>query len=160
MKNKSNFFKKRYWMRIAICLLLLGTISYLIIDHFHEKNIVSQVCNGKICFTVELARSLDEQHLGLMHRPSLAEKSGMLFIFPKFDLHDFWMKNTLIPLDMIWIDDQFKVVRVMTAQPCRADPCEIYSPDTFAKYVLEINAGIAQKYWISEWTTVKFKNVE
>ena len=137
-------------MRIAICLLLLGAISYIIIDRIHEKNTVPQVCNEKICFTVELARTLDEQHLGLMHRPSLAEKSGMLFIFPNVDLHDFWMKNTLIPLDMIWIDDQFKVVRVLTAQPCKADPCEIYRPEIFSKYVLEINGGIAAKYGITE----------
>jgi hypothetical protein len=75
-----------------------------------------------------------------MYRESLAENNGMLFIFPTpADSHYFWMKNTIIPLDMIWIDDQFKVVRVLTATPCTADPCSIYNPDAVSTYVLEIN---------------------
>jgi uncharacterized membrane protein (UPF0127 family) len=59
----------------------------------------------------------------------MAEKSGMLFIFPKADLYNFRMKNTLIPLDMIRINDQFKVVKILTAQPCTADPCRTYNPE-------------------------------
>ena len=60
------------------------------------------------------------------------------------------MKDTLIPLDMIWIDKQFKVVRIMTAQPCIADSCPIYQPGIAAKYVLEINAEMAEKHGIQE----------
>jgi len=75
-----------------------------------------------------------------MYRESLPEKKGMLFVFPTSDIHDFWMKNTIIPLDMIWIDNQFKVVHIANAQPCTEDPCKIYAPRTLAKYVLEINS--------------------
>jgi uncharacterized membrane protein (UPF0127 family) len=76
-----------------------------------------------------LARTEAEQQLGLMNRVSMAEQSGMLFIFPKADLYNFRMKNTLIPLDMIRIDEQFKVVKILTAQPCTADPCRTYNPE-------------------------------
>jgi hypothetical protein len=75
-----------------------------------------------------------------MYRQFLEEKEGMFFIFPDSSLHNFWMKNTLIPLDMIWIDDQLTVVRVLTAQPCNIDLCEVYQPGVVAKYVLEVNA--------------------
>lgn len=75
-----------------------------------------------------------------MYRENLGENDGMLFIFPTADYsHYFWMKNTLIPLDMIRIDDQFKVVSILTAQPCTADPCTIYNPNASSTYVLEIN---------------------
>jgi hypothetical protein len=75
-----------------------------------------------------------------MNRASMGEKNGMLFVFQTSDLYPFWMKNTLIPLDMIRIDDQLKVVRVLTAQPCHTDPCPNYDPQVSAKYVLEINS--------------------
>ena len=64
-----------------------------------------------------------------MNRTIMAENQGMLFIFPKADLYNFRMKNTLIPLDMLRIDDTLNVVKIMTAQPCIADPCEVYRPE-------------------------------
>ena len=70
------------------------------------------------------------------------------------------MKNTLIPLDMIRLDEIHKVVRILTAQPCIADPCEAYKPEIGAKYVLEINAGIAAKYNIVEWSVMEFRNIK
>ncbi|MCX6824127.1 MAG: DUF192 domain-containing protein [candidate division SR1 bacterium] len=125
----------------------------------HEKNTVSQVCTRGNCFTVELARTSAEQELGLMNRTSMAEKSGMLFIFPKSDLYNFRMKNTLIPLDIIRITDKLNVVKVITAQSCTADPCRTYNPEIGATYVLELNAGIAEKYNIVEGTQMKFRNI-
>ncbi|HBB03890.1 TPA: hypothetical protein DCZ39_03240 [Patescibacteria group bacterium] len=81
-----------------------------------------------------------------MNRTSMPEDSGMIFVFPKPGIYNFWMKDTLIPLDMIWIDEQFKVVRILTAEACKANPCTIYKPEREAKYVLEINASLAAKY--------------
>ena len=109
-----------------------------------------RVCGGDRCFMVELARTQAEQEKGLMYRSSMEEQSGMLFIFPKSDFYDFRMKNTLIPLDMLRIDDQLNVVKIITAQPCTADPCPVYKPEIFANYVLEINAGMAAKHGIQE----------
>ena len=135
-------------------------VYYFITNYLHEKNTVPQVCTDSTCFTVELARTSVEQQQGLMYRESMSERHGMLFVFSTSDFHNFWMKNTLIPLDMVWIDDKFTVVRILTAQPCITDPCVVYKPEVFAKYVLELNAGIAAKYGIREGTTLKIKNIQ
>lgn len=60
------------------------------------------------------------------------------------------MKNTLIPLDMVRIDEELKVLSIITAQPCTTDPCPSFTPNVPVKYVLEINAGMAQKHEITE----------
>ena len=129
-------------------MIIIG--CFILNRYLRKKHTLPQVCNGSRCFTVELARTQAEQEQGLMNRTSMAEKSGMIFIFPQANMYNFRMKNTLIPLDMLRIDDTYKVVRILTAQPCIADPCALYRPETFARYVLEINAGIAEKYKIHE----------
>lgn len=126
-------------MLIAICLVILIILYYIIFHLIHGRVAVPQVCNQKKCFTVEIADTPETRTLGLMNRTFMAENSGMLFIFPKADFHDFRMKNTLIPLDMIRIDNQHKVVHIANALPCTVDPCIIYRPEVFSNYVLEIN---------------------
>ncbi|MFA6255997.1 MAG: DUF192 domain-containing protein [Candidatus Absconditabacterales bacterium] len=157
MKNN---IKKKYWIGIGICFLILIVFYSIAANYLHDKNAVPQLCSEKKCFTVELARTSAETQQGLMYRESMAEDHGMLFIFSKSDFYDFRMKNTLIPLDMIWIDNQFKVVRILTVQPCKVDPCEVYRPEVFANYVVELNAGIAAKYGIVEGSLIKFQNIK
>lgn len=89
-----------------------------------------------------------------MFRTQLPDKKGMLFIFPEDDLHGFWMKNTLIPLDLIWIDKENTIVDIQTAQPCQADPCPIFTPSGAARYVLEINANRSEQRGFKIWTTL------
>lgn len=64
----------------------------------------------------------------------------MLFVFPITGIYKFWMKNTLISLDMIWIDDDKRIIDIVTAPICEKDPCSTYGPDQNARYVLELNA--------------------
>lgn len=112
-------------------LPFLLLLYYIVTNYFHERNTtIPEVCSEKTCFTVELARTAEQQQQGLMYRETMGEEYGMLFIFPDTTLHNFWMKNTRIPLDIIWINDQFQVVRIFTAQPCITDPCTIYAPET------------------------------
>src|SRR5688500_9478780 len=78
---------------------------------------------------VELAADPETRARGLMHRPLLAPDRGMLFLFPSSEIQSFWMKDTLIPLDMIWIDEDRRIVDIMSdVPPCRADPCPSYTP--------------------------------
>ena len=99
-----------------------------------------------VSFDVEIAQTSEERAKGLMFRESMPENYGMLFVFDDDVPRSFWMKNTLIPLDMIFIDGNMTVVDVKNAVPCKEDPCSTYS--AHGKYVLEINAGLAEKYGV------------
>jgi uncharacterized membrane protein (UPF0127 family) len=87
---------------------------------------------------------------GLMFRESLPPNEGMLFVFERSGFYPFWMKNTLIPLDIIWLDEEWRIVSIAeSAPPCRADPCPTYPPGGNARYVVEVNAGFARKHDIA-----------
>jgi len=158
--HMKNNIKHISWTWFVIGLIFLGIVYYFINMYTQQSNKIPQVCSLRKCFTVELARTPAQQELGLMNRTSMAENSGMLFIFSKNDFYNFWMKNTRIPLDMIRIDEQYTVVRILTAQPCITDPCMVYRPEKIALFVLEINAWIAAKWGIQEGMNVKFRNIE
>jgi uncharacterized membrane protein (UPF0127 family) len=112
-------------------------------------------------YSVELALTPEEQTLGLMFRESLPERTGMLFLFPETAPHHFWMKNTMIPLDMIWMDDSGGVVFISAnTPPCKADPCPNYGPDGPVRTVLEIAGGKAEKEGVRVGTVLKVMGVE
>lgn len=77
---------------------------------------------------------------GLMYRESLEEDKGMLFDTKEEGMHYFWMKNTLIPLDIIRIDQNLEVVEIVSAPPCEQDPCPSYGPDKASRWVIELNS--------------------
>ncbi|MBW6441195.1 DUF192 domain-containing protein [Patescibacteria group bacterium] len=104
------------------------------------------VCVKENCFAVEIADTYQEREIGLMNRKNMPTESGMFFIFEKEEIYNFWMKNTLIPLDIIWIDGNDKIIYIQNnAQPCEVKNCETFGPSQKAKYVLEINGGLAEK---------------
>jgi len=107
-------------------------------------------------YTVEIARTPEEQAQGLMYRESLPPRAGMIFLFTDGGAHNFWMKNTMIPLDILWIDGQGKVIFVSAnTPPCKSDPCPSYGPKAPAPTVLEIAGGMAAKEGIGEGSELK-----
>lgn len=97
-------------------------------------------------FTTEFAVTDDQRALGLMNRAHMDADHSMLFVFADDEPRSFWMKNTLIPLDILYFDKDRKLVSMqLNAQPCKADPCGTYPSDGDARYVLELNAGTAGK---------------
>ena len=84
-----------------------------------------------------------------MYVKKLPENSGMLFIFDKPDIYTFWMKNTLIPLDMIRINQDNQIVDIQEAIPCTTDICQTYPGKESASYVLEINKGLSTASYIT-----------
>ena len=93
-------------------------------------------------FTVELAISEQERHLGLMQRQTLADNHGMLFVYSEPRHLSFWMKDTLIALDLIFFDrDGGFLELIENALPCQNNPCPRYTNSLPAQYVLELPAG-------------------
>jgi hypothetical protein len=107
--------------------------------------------------TAELAITDAERARGLMFREKIAVDQGMLFCFAEEDLHAFWMKNTLIPLDMIWLDQNRRIVHIAkNVPPCKADPCPSYAPSRPGNYVLELGAGGADYYNLKLFDRLEF----
>lgn len=103
---------------------------------------------------VEIAATEAQRQVGLMNRTALDENKGMLFIFQSEGYMNFWMKNTLIPLDMLFIDSTGHISHIVhDARPCTAaldQDCPKYNSAASVKYVLEINAGLAQQWQLGE----------
>jgi uncharacterized membrane protein (UPF0127 family) len=96
--------------------------------------------------TVEVMVKDEDRAMGLMFRPSLSADRGMLFIFERADFHGIWMKNCRFPIDIVWLDQESKVVHLAeSVPPCKADPCPVYEPLRRASYVLELGAGQARR---------------
>ncbi len=107
--------------------------------------------------TVELARTDAERARGLMFRKSLAPDAGMLFLFDESQEHSFWMQNTLIPLDMIFIADDGRIVGIVErAEPLTTTPRTVGAP---SRYVLEVNGGWAAAHGVARGDRVRFEGV-
>jgi len=133
------------------------------LDNYKQNIVCFNPPNGK-CFFVKLAKTDMEKEQGLMFQDQLDGDKGMLFIFEKEDVYPFWMKNTVIPLDIIWIDKNQKVVFIKeNSQPCQTveggkkNKCLPINPKIKALYVLEINAGFSKESGIKTGDSVKFK---
>ena len=113
-----------------------------------QQTLVIHSVRGDHLVKVEVATRSDEMARGLMYRRSLEKDGGMLFAFQREEPQSFWMKNTLIPLDMIFISANRVIVDITTMQPCTTDPCPDYTSRQPAQYVLEVNAGYCQSHKI------------
>jgi len=122
-------------MRFLLCVLIFAACTACASGG-------SSVELGGKHFKVEIAETSEEQALGLMFRDSMPADQGMLFIFPNEAPRSFWMKNTRIPLDIMYFDKDLKMVSISAdTPPCRVNRCPSYPSKAPAKYVLELNAG-------------------
>lgn len=126
-------------MRFLICLLMLVACTAC------ASGEPSVELGGKT-FKVEIADTAEKQALGLMFRDSMADDEGMIFVFPNEAPRSFWMKNTRIPLDIMYFDKDLKMVSISAdTPPCRVSRCPSYPSTGPAMYVLELNAGKASE---------------
>lgn len=136
------------WDFIVIAFVggfIFGFIIFSL-GNFYDSNNDTIICLKQHCFNVELAVTQEQRDHGLMGRTFLNQSNGMLFVYDNEDVRSFWMKNTLIPLDIIWIDANGTVVYIAgNMQPCKTVLCKSVAPDAKAKYVLELNAGVTNK---------------
>lgn len=136
--------KKKFLLFVILLLIILVFlfVSKMVPDSSQEN----KVCFKNHCFYVELAKTRAEKARGLMFRENLDLDKGMLFIFEEEGKYPFWMKNTLLPLDIIWLNKEKEVVFLRkNVLPCSEEDCQTIRPDKKAKYVLEVNGGLADK---------------
>jgi uncharacterized protein len=124
---------------------------------FPRATAVIEAGSRAVRLPVEVARTSEQQQLGLMHRRSLAPNAGMAFVFPRPTRGGFWMKNTLIPLSIAFYDARGRILRILDMEPCRADPCPIYDPSVTYRGALEVNRGAFRRLQIGRGDVVTLR---
>lgn len=143
IKFDNKFMDKR---TVFLLLVLFGIIISALLS-INKETSNYQVCFKNNCFEVKLADNIKKREQGLMFVRELGSGQGTLFVFEREEIYPFWMKNTIISLDIIWLDQERKIVFIKeNAQPCVDDFCPNIVPDGAAKYVLEINNGQAKEF--------------
>jgi hypothetical protein len=94
---------------------------------------------NNIGINVYIAKTSYQKQVGLMKYTNLSSNTGMLFEFETNTIHTFWMAFTYIPLDMVFISNNFKINQIIKATPCKNNECLIYTPKYNSLYVLELN---------------------
>ncbi len=129
-------------------------------NYTDEINLRQVTFPNGVQINAEMMRREMELMRGLMFRESLPDSRGMLFIHPKEGLYHYWMYQTKIPLDLIWMDQSRRIVEMsLDTPPCKsssAKECPYYGGNSKAMYVLEVNAGIARKNGLKTGDTLDF----
>ena len=163
--------------KIVIGILAIAVIGFFIVNNFITNNepdveYYTFTKEGELTFTdslgtlkakidLEIADNDYERQLGLMNRKEMKENEGMLFIFPMQGNQSFWMRNTLISLDMIFINDQKKIVTIHKNTKILSD--QSYPASQPSMYVVEVLAGYTDKHNIQvgdkiDWMGTKLAN--
>ncbi len=160
-------------LTLFISLIIMAVIAYLYFNMHGENDRISIRENytfaleGELYFLrgplsdtiakidLEIADSQDEISRGLMFRDSLPSNGGMLFIFPDPEERTFWMKNTRIPLDILFIGENSEIQYIIHhTTPYSTNPLPGFH---LSKYVVEVNAGFCGKNGIKEGQFIQFK---
>lgn len=143
----------RHFIRCFFWVMIFVRVNSLAMSETYQY----KVCFKSNCFDVELALTPKERSKGLMLRDKMPETKGMLFVFEEEGKHPFWMKNTFIPLDLIWISKDKEIVFISKDnRPCLMDSCPLIYPQREALYVLEVNAGIVDNTGIKAGDKIDF----
>lgn len=165
IENQSNKSKKNIPKSILIIgiVVILAIVIVIIINsnketsttdseyQFHKEGELVILDSNKVIkkkIDIEIADTEYDRELGLMFRKEMSDEQGMLFIFPVEDELSFWMRNTYIPLDMIFINTQKRIITIHKNTIPLSEGS--YRSNAPAKYVLEVNGGFTDRYQIKE----------
>jgi uncharacterized protein len=141
--------------RVSILLLIVIVSVMMLFWMTFKESIVSPIVsiNSKLSpifvdstlVTVEVADTVEKRRTGLSGREALAVNQGMLFILDRPDFYGIWMKDMKFPLDVIWFDENLKIVDIERNIQPNSYP-QVFRPDQKATYILEVNAGFTEIY--------------
>ena len=142
---------------ILIIGLLIALIASVTACQAEPKVTITTKDGRTVSFVVEIADTPSKREMGLQYRRDLAADRGMIFLFPAESQQSFWMKNTPLPLDMIFINRERKIVGIIEQTvPFSLDPRSVTAPSQF---VLEINGGLAKRHGIKAGDAVRFDGI-
>lgn len=142
-----------YFISAVIVLALLAIIAYQKYQNSVSKNSITIFTGaGSVKINVEYADTQKKLKSGLMNKASLPKNSGMLFIFPDEKIREFWMKDTPIPLEIIFIGTKGSINEIISMEPCllETELCTIYTSKNPARFAIEVNAGFTANNLIIE----------
>lgn len=159
-KKQAQIKKKLSAQRFVIAVVAVAVIGFFMVNNFMKNNEPEQeyysfTKEGELTFTdslgtlkakidLEIADNDYERQLGLMNRKEMKENEGMLFVFPEQEMLSFWMRNTLISLDMIFVNNQKKIVTIHKNTKILSD--QSYPTSQPAIYVVEVLGGFADRH--------------
>lgn len=146
---------------VILTVLLFGVILILPVTEMRKVEIIS---DGEVKAEVMAAAAENERERrqGLSNVESLADNRGMLFIFPAEEMREFWMRNTSVPLDIIFISSERRVINIKQADPEPGVPPEEltrYRSEEPAQYVLEVNQGFSERNNIRQGDEVRWRRL-
>jgi uncharacterized protein len=144
------------WAIVCMFALILALPSFIQAD----DGLVPIQLPGGVIIQAEIANTIKKRAQGLMYREHLAKDRGMLFTFDQAQAWVFWMKNTKIPLDIIWMNEKKQVVHIAKNVPiCTRtdDSCPQYQPNDPAMYVLELGGGEADRLKLDRGSKLQFR---
>lgn len=161
MERFINFIRLniRLLLGLTVVIFMVLVTFYVVTKHNNTNEAFVQVNDGK--FQVELAKSDMEKQIGLSKNETLAENQGMLFLFDTPDYYSFWMRDMKFPIDIIFINGNKVTTIISNALPPSQNGGSLptFQPKEKSDKVLEVNAGIAKKYNITEGSTIDINNL-
>ncbi len=147
---------KRYDLYIILLIVVVLAATFTFLPNEKVDHVTFMTDSGNVTVSVEVARTQEELRQGLMDRSSLDWDSGMLFMFEPPRVLNFWMKNTLIPLDMVFLSSEGEIIRIeRDVPPCASEICPTYG-GVYGAYVVEVNAGFCESRGIKEGDMMEF----
>lgn len=144
-----NISKNKITLILLIAIIFFIVISFLFKKPKFPREIKLNINNQN--YYLEVAATAKQREIGLSNRDSICTNCGMLFVFPREGNRSFWMKDTFVPLDMIWLDKNFKIVKTITALETNSQ--RRYTAK--AKYVIELNANETFKHDLKVGDTIQ-----
>jgi uncharacterized membrane protein (UPF0127 family) len=145
------------WLGIPLLLLLVGCGEKRgSLEDLYSRTVTLP---GGQQIKVEVLTNPQDMQRGMMFRDSLAPDRGMLFVHPSPGYYPYWMYHVRIPLDMIWLDSEHRIVEISAdTPPCKTDPsqCPQFGGNQRAQFVLELAGGMAAKYNLQLGDTISF----
>lgn len=126
--------KKSQLQRLVSCALFICAVATANSPQLETI----KISVNSASYQVELAATAEHRQRGLMFREKLDPGKGMLFVYAKSGDHRIWMKNTLIPLRVIWIDEAYRVISIQRLLPCETSPCMVYAAPGPSRFILEL----------------------